>query len=187
MGTILRPSPRLKTLYFLYLLLGILGGILPWYVPLVVFLPESTPYLTALVLAIVVPIALWIPRYYDSLIYELRDEEIECREGVWFRKISIVPYNRITNVDIVQGPLSRLLNIYTVKVQTAGYSSQVARAEARLLGIENPEEVKSAILSKIKGVPPEAVETFEEVTLKDILRELVRIRELLSSYLSKQD
>ncbi len=179
-GKVLRPSRKLVTLYFLYLLLGILVGILPWYIPLVVFVPESTPYLTALVLVIVVPVALWIPRYYNSLVYELRDEEMECREGVWFRKISIIPYNRITNVDIVQGPLSRLLNIYTVKVQTAGYSSQVAKAEARLLGIENPEEVKNMILSKIKGAPPEAVETFGEVTLKDILRELVRIRELLS-------
>ncbi len=185
MGIVLRPSKRLVSLYFLYLFLGIMVGILPWYLPLIIFVPESTPYLTALVLAIVVPVALWIPKYYNSLIYELGEEEIECREGVWFRKISIVPYNRITNVDIVQGPLSRLLNLYTVRVQTAGYSSQVAKAEARLLGIENPEEVKNLILSKIKGVPPGAVETYGEVTLKDILRELVRIRELLSQHRSE--
>ncbi len=179
----LRPSKRLMTLYFLYLLIGILAGILPWYIPMVVFIPESAPYLTALVLAIVVPVALWIPRYYDSLVYELREEELETKEGVWFRKISVIPYNRITNVDVVQGPLSRLLNIYTVKVQTAGYSGQVSKAEARLLGMEDPEGVKEMILSKIRGVRPEAVETFEEADLGDILREVRRIRELLESRL----
>ena len=181
---VLRPSRRLMTLYFLYLLIGILVGILPWYIPLVIFVPELTSLLTILILAVVVPLALWIPGYYNSLVYELRERELETREGVWFRKISIIPYSRITNVDIVQGPLSRLLKIHTIKVQTAGYSGQTRRAEARLLGMENPEEVKEMILSKIGVACPEAEGAPGGEDLGDLLREVRRIRELLESHLS---
>ena len=99
--------------------------------------------------------------------------------------LSIVPYNRITNVDVVQGPLSRWLGIATVKVQTAGYSGQVSKAEAKILGVKNYEEVKEYILSKIRGTPTMAMKVSESPRLEDLLRELVRIREILESTLAR--
>ena len=98
------------------------------------------------------------------------------------QKTGIVPYNRITNIDTTQGPISRLLGIATLKIQTAGYSGQQPKAEIRIEGMEQFEELRELIMEFVRGKKPEAVETYEEEnnTLK-ILNEVVRIRELLES------
>ena len=50
---------------------------------------------------------IWAPLYYKSVVYHLNGTEMTWKRGVFFRKTGIVPYNRITNVDIVQGPVMR--------------------------------------------------------------------------------
>ena len=99
--------------------------------------------------------------------------------GIQFKKIGVVPYNRIINIDIGQGPISRMLGIATLKIQTAGYSGQ-ARPEIKIEGIEQFEELRELIMEFVKGKKPVAVETYEEedIDLK-ILNELVKIRKLL--------
>ncbi len=99
---------------------------------------------------------------------------------MWFKKTGIVPYNRITNIDITQGPISRKLGIATLKIQTAGYSGQQARAEIKMEGIEQFEELREFIMEFVRGKKPVAVETYkdESIGLK-ILNELVKIRKLL--------
>ena len=46
--------------------------------------------------------------------YELREDEMSWKRGVWFRTTGIVPYNRITNLDVRQGPVMRLPGISTL-------------------------------------------------------------------------
>ena len=53
--------------------------------------------------------------------YELKDDEMSWKRGVWFRRTGILPYNRITNLDVIQGPVMRMLGISTLSIQTAGY------------------------------------------------------------------
>jgi membrane protein YdbS with pleckstrin-like domain len=114
------------------------------------------------------------------MVYKLTENEIVWRRGVWFKSTGIVPYNRITNIDITQGPFSRKLGIAALKIQTAGYSGQQARAEIRIEGMEKFEELKELVMGFVKGKKPVAVETYEEenIDLK-ILNELIKIRELL--------
>jgi uncharacterized membrane protein YdbT with pleckstrin-like domain len=91
-----------------------------------------------------------------------------------------VPYDRITNVDIAQGPISRRLGIAALKIQTAGYSGE-RKAEIRLEGIENSEELRESIMNSVRGQKPQAVETYaggKEVDSR-IVQELCKIRELL--------
>ena len=59
--------------------------------------------------------------YYVSMWYELKDDEMSWKRGVWFRRTGILPYNRITNLDVIQGPVMRMLGISTLSIQTAGY------------------------------------------------------------------
>ncbi|MEM2082887.1 MAG: PH domain-containing protein [Nitrososphaerota archaeon] len=33
--------------------------------------------------------------------YKLTEDEIIWKRGVWFKSTGIVPYNRITNIDVV--------------------------------------------------------------------------------------
>ena len=42
----------------------------------------------------------WVGLFYESMWYELRDDEINWKRGVWFRTTGIIAYNRITNLDV---------------------------------------------------------------------------------------
>ncbi len=107
-GEEFKPAPQFKKLYYIYLLLAVIIGILPWYVPMLLFAPKDFSAvvvitgISMLILAVLIFVAYWIPRYYDTIIYRLTGNEIVWRRGVWFKNTGIVPYNRITNIDIVQ-------------------------------------------------------------------------------------
>ena len=185
-GEEFKPAPQFKRLYYIYLMLGVLFGVLTWYIPVSFFAPfEVTLSISISILAILIFIMYWIRKYYDTIVYRLTENEIIWRRGVWFKKTGVVPYSRITNIDVTQGPISRKLGIAALKIQTAGYSGQ-ARAEIKIDGIEQFEELRELIMGFVKGKKPIAVETYEEenIDLK-ILDELVKIRKLLEKYLGK--
>jgi len=73
------------------------------------------------VLVLLVIFGSWTRLYYVSMWYEMKEDEMGWKRGVWFRRTGIVPYNRITNLDVIQGPVMRLLGISTLSIQTAGY------------------------------------------------------------------
>jgi len=179
-GEEFKPAPQFKKLYYIYLLLAIIFAILWWYFPVLLFTPFGVKVgITIPILAILIFIAYWIRKYYETMVYKLTKDEIVWRRGVWFKKTGIVPYNRITNIDIVQGPISRMLGIASLKIQTAGYSGQ-SPAEIKIEGVEQFEELRELIMEFVRGKKPVAVETYEEenIDLK-ILNELVKIRKLL--------
>jgi hypothetical protein len=184
-GEEFKPAPQFKKLYYIYLVLVILFGILTWYLPVLLFTPFEVKLCVSIsIFAILIFIAYWIPKYYDTMVYKLTESEVVWRRGVWFKKTGIVPYNRITNIDIAQGPISRILGIASLKIQTAGYSGPSRGfgfpAEMRIEGVEQFEELRELIIGFVKGKKPVAVETYEEenIDLK-ILNELVKIRKLL--------
>ena len=55
--------------------------------------------------------------YYVSMWFELRNDEMSWKQGVWFRMTGIVPYNHMTNLDVIQGPVMRMLGISTLSIQ----------------------------------------------------------------------
>ncbi|MGC1121308.1 MAG: PH domain-containing protein [Candidatus Methanofastidiosia archaeon] len=183
-GEEFRPAPQFQKLYFIYLILVVLLAFLWWWIiilllaPLAVAVLVGIPFLAGFGL-----IAYWIPKYYSTIRYKMTENEIEWLRGVWFRKTGIVPYNRITNVDVSQGPLSRRLGIASLKIQTAGYSAPsggMGTAELHLDGIEQYEELQEAIMEFVRGKKPVAVETYEpEDTSRKMLEELTKIRTLL--------
>jgi membrane protein YdbS with pleckstrin-like domain len=129
----------------------------------------------------------WAGLYYRSMWYELREDEMSWKRGIWFRKTGIVPYNRITNLDIRQGPVMRALQISTLSIQTAGYSGQ-AVPEIRIEAIVHAEELRELIRSMVRsssrgddgsGTGSRAVMTASETIDVQILEELRKIRGLL--------
>ena len=84
---------------------------------------EMPPIFSGLILGstalIFILLWVWVGMYYESMWYELRDDEINWKRGVWFRTTGIVPYNRITNLDVRQGPFMRMLKISNLAMQTS--------------------------------------------------------------------
>ena len=138
-------------------------------------------------------VLLWTVLYYKSVVYQLNRTEMTWKRGVWFRKTGIVPYNRITNVDIVQGPVMRLFGISNLKIQTAGYSGSNGSAEIAIEGIEEPEPLRAMIMDFVRGSAPSAAATGVDIPVGDtsavpvsgsadvhaLLAEVAAIRKLL--------
>ncbi|MEM0358853.1 MAG: PH domain-containing protein [Candidatus Hadarchaeales archaeon] len=181
------PHPNMKRLYHLYLLLVLLPLLLLGLGLSLLILKYGTLYFLLFFSLYFVPLFLattlvlyWIPRYYSSLRYELREEEVRVRKGVWWKMEHTVPYARVMSVDTVQGPLSRRLGIGSVDIYTAGYTGQAGggggpgtrRAEASLIHLSNFREIKEEVLRRVRGRP-----LFGDSGR--IVEELVKIRELL--------
>ena len=127
---------------------------------------------------------IWAPLYYKSVVYHLNDTEMTWKRGVFFRKTGIVPYNRITNVDIVQGPVMRLFGISHLKIETAGGGASKSSAEIQLEGISDPEPLRQLIMDFVRGQKPAAAATGTEyksqnADLQALLEEVAAIRRLL--------
>jgi len=113
----------------------------------------SDPAVALAVLAVIIVITVifvvWTRLYYATMAYELHDDELRWKRGVWFRTTGIVPYNRITNLDLRQGPVMRWLGISSISIQTAGYSGQ-AVPEIRIEAIEHAEELRELLRSAVR-------------------------------------
>jgi membrane protein YdbS with pleckstrin-like domain len=141
--------------------------------------------------ALVVLFIIWTRLYYDSMWYELHGDEMRWKRGVIFRRTGIVPYNRITNIDIRQGPVMRAFHISTLSIQTAGYSGK-AQAEIRIEAIVHAEELRELIRTMVRvssggdgtgtgGAVPARV--IAPADLQQVLDEMRAIRALLEKKL----
>ena len=187
-------DPDLKRLYQAYLAIVLVGGFLWWMIPVVAVVMHSfgARIVVLVSLSFFVPLIIavgfivyWISKFHSSITYVLEDDKITVTKGVWWKTKNFVPYNRITNVNIYQGPISRYLGLGKLSIQTAGFSGTGSHggkvAEAEIFGIKNFEEVKDIVMKFVKGMKPEAVEAEAEVKpSKDmnqqILAELRKIR-----------
>lgn len=66
----------------------------------------------------VVPTAVVAVARYISYRYRYEPHELVIRDGLVFRRERHIPYARIQNIDAVQRPLHRLLNVVEVRVET---------------------------------------------------------------------
>ncbi len=99
------------------------------------------------------PIALWaVDRYYESLHYEIQDDEIIVGVGIWTKTVKHVPFRTITNIAIKRDPLDRLLyNLGTLEIQTAGANTaQTNSAEEALLGLIDYEGVYETVAEALR-------------------------------------
>lgn len=150
-----KPSPAFVPWFIIdfLLILGLIAAVtvLPM---LLAAGPETDAVFMGAVLAglflIAVLFIVWTRLYYDTMEYELHDDELRWRRGVWFRTTGIVPYNRITNLDLRQGPVMRWLGISTISIQTAGYSGQ-AVPEIRIEAIEQAEELREILRGYVRS------------------------------------
>jgi hypothetical protein len=187
LNTPFKPSVALTTWFIIDFLLVILLILTCTIVPVIIASASDWIItglsLTGMLILIVIFIA-WVRLYYASMWYELKDDEMSWKRGVWFRRTGIVPYNRITNLDVIQGPVMRRLGISTLSIQTAGYSGQ-AVPEIRIEGIEHADDLRELIRTLVRqsGVHSDGTGGgAPQITLptdQKIIEELVKIRILL--------
>ena len=185
-----RPEKELKTVWvivwFIYYSFAIIGGITPWLAEAVLGaqIDGSIPTLimTISFTLIGLPFLAWLPAYYRSLEYRIDSAAVKGKRGVFWKRITTVPYGKITNIDITQGPLQRAYGIGNLHLQTAGAAgSQGGPAELVIYGVRDLEGFKETIMNRIttvKGQDEERSGRPEAKTLELILGELSEIRRL---------
>jgi len=92
-------------------------------------------------------------RSYDFMGYALRARDIIFKSGIWFRKVVIVPFNRVQHCEIEQGPIDRYFGLATLSLYTAGGSSSDLSING--LPLETANELKFFITKKIGSVDEE--------------------------------
>lgn len=112
------------------------------------------------VVAIIAAVLLLVGTYVAALLsyncygYELADDAFKKEFGVIMRRNTSIPYERIQNVDIIRGLLSRMLGLADLNVQTAGGSSYGMRSEGRLPGLSKQDAIamQTELLARARGI-----------------------------------
>jgi uncharacterized membrane protein YdbT with pleckstrin-like domain len=90
----------------------------------------------------------WARLAYKAYRYDLTEEGFRKECGVIYKQYINIPYNRIQNIDIHRGILSRFLGLSELRIQTAGMGS--TRSEGILPGLsaQEAENLRNQLLKK---------------------------------------
>ena len=92
------------------------------------------------------------PEYLRRVSARLTTNALEIRMGVFFRKESTIPLNRITDLKLHDGPVMRYYGLRGLKVETAGMAGQYASSEGNLIGVIDAEVFRNAVLVEIRDI-----------------------------------
>jgi len=76
----------------------------------------------------------------------VREHDITYRTGVFFRKTTVIPYNRIQHCEVRQGPIERRFKLRKLEVFTAGGESSDLTIPG--LGGDRAEQLKTFLIEK---------------------------------------
>lgn len=187
---VLKPENEQKTLWIIYWAIPFIIGLI---VCVVLALSVNTMAFGLCLagwLIIMAPISLWIPAFYSSLEYAINTDSVKAKAGVFWKKHVTIPYTKLTNIDVTQGPIERMFDIGTIHVQTAGVGGpEGSKAELKLVGIRNLTEIKDTIMERTRGYMLSKAEQVAEKApteensqiFQRILKELQAIRKALEN------
>ncbi len=93
---------------------------------------------------------------YQTLRYRFDDEGVAMSWGLIWRREIYLTYARIQDIHLSRGLFERWLGLATIQVQTASGS---AGAEMSIEGIEEFEEVRDFLYTRMRGAKGEHVAT----------------------------
>ena len=82
-----------------------------------------------------------------SVRYEMHPLYLEIMQGVFFKKRTLIPIERIQHVVVKEGPLTKKYGIQMIEVFTAGTNHEIP-----LLLKQEAEELRSQLIEQIKAV-----------------------------------
>lgn len=122
-----------------------------------------------------VPVVIFDVVHYLTLRWRFEAEELVIRQGWIFRRVRHVPYARVQNVDLAQGPLHRLCKVAEVKIETAGGGAE--EAVLKVISLRQYEELRERIFAG-RRAGAAAQDAVQQAPAAELLLEL-RPRDLL--------
>ncbi len=149
---VVRPHRNLRSLYRIYLLLAVWVGILPWLLPLAfIFPPEPMLLLSGSLLMLVVFLLWWTGAFVRTIQYSFTPADIVWEHGVLLHQTGRIPYNRITSVEINQGPLSSRFGISILNIRIADAVGSKPSHELKIRGIPDAGKLREYILNRMQS------------------------------------
>ncbi|MFA5107962.1 MAG: PH domain-containing protein [Candidatus Micrarchaeia archaeon] len=125
---------------------------------------------------------------YVSFTFELSEREFIIRQGVLTRNTTVIPYNRIQNINTQRTLLERALGLASLQIETAGTNPNAS--EGFLPGVSNKDALVNEIMARVervkKGISNEESNSAktERELLADMLKELSQINHNLQQLAS---
>ena len=93
-----------------------------------------------------------IDKYIERLSCTLTERSLEIRKGLLNRVESTIPLEKITDLQMVQGPIMRYMGLHGFKVETAGQSSGPGGHLVSMIGIIDAHGFREAVLDQRDAV-----------------------------------
>ena len=87
-------------------------------------------------------------RYLANLHCTLTERTLDIKKGIWNKTESTIPLEKITDLQLFQGPIMRHFGIHGFKVETAGQSSEPGGSLVNLVGIVDTKGFRKAVLDQ---------------------------------------
>ena len=126
----------------------------------IIGVPIITILMLLLSLIVMIICRTWASIYWKNYGFELLDDKIIVKRGVIGKRKVSIPYDRIQNVNVVQGVMERIFGVSNIQIETAGGSGSGASggygvgsfAEGTIQGISDPRPMETFILHKVKAL-----------------------------------
>jgi len=151
------------------------------------------PFIVLSLFIVTIPLAkIFIQRYLDNMSCELTNRTLNIKKGIWNKTESTIPLEKITDLQLFQGPLMRHFGLHGFKVETAGQSSPTGGSLVNIVGIIDTKGFRQAVLDQrdqtatgatpIAPIPAPAAVSSDQTTelLTDIRNALHRIEQGLA-------
>ena len=114
------------------------------------------PVVLLTLLIVTIPIAIlyaivagrFTGRYLANLHCTLTERTLDIKKGIWNRTESTIPLEKITDLQLFQGPIMRHFGLHGFKVETAGQSSEPGGSLVNLVGIVDTKGFRKAVLDQ---------------------------------------
>ena len=120
---------------------------------------------------------------YRTLTYQLTEDELLIQEGVLEKTQRVIPFRRIQNIRLEQGPVHRLLSVANVQIETAGTSG--AEATLNVIGIKGARQLQRSVQGVTSGDTGPHESAPDESPPGELVRK-VSLRELVTAGLTSQ-
>jgi putative membrane protein len=142
------PPERLHPFFLLTGLGGSLRGMSGGYAA-IAFLAVSGRWTYALTVALLlfVVMAVGILFYWNKFSFRVGENEIRIDSGLLSRTHRSIPFDRIQDVDITQGPLARVLGIARVRFETGGSAGQ-EEGVLQAIRLERAEQLRTLVRAR---------------------------------------
>jgi len=95
--------------------------------------------------------------------FRLEDDQLRIEQGLLNRSSRTIPFDRVTDVDIEQGPIHRIFGLARVKMET-GASAAAKEADGQLdtIRLERAQEIRDYIRTRRSGATPSPTASIPE-------------------------